>query len=162
MTGRTLIRWVGATAIGSFLLNSPCVSQSVGQRFSKSRTLSESSERRQFIAAFDWSVERSESYTWPFEATKPAPDKTVWIVFERMPRVWSERGRSKTSIGLAAPRVLRINGQPLPKPQRVNGSEEAYRVSLVNGRLRFYFSLPWGVKLAPGHTTVRVKLFQVD
>jgi hypothetical protein len=142
-------------------LSWPTFSQSVDRNFAESVSTGEVDRRGQFIAAFDWSADRSSDYLWPFESMGPAPYKSIWMVVEKMPSAWTERGRAKGAIPLSAYRSLRVNGQSLPKPQRVGRSQEEFRVSLVNGRLRFSFSVPSGFKLDPRNTTIRIKLYQV-
>ena len=141
---------------------SPALAQSIDCDFAESVSMSGTERRGQFIAAFDWPVERSSNYIWPFESMGPAPYKSIWMVVEKMPGAWTERGRAKRAISLSAYRSLRVNSQLLPRPHRGTGSQEEFRVSLVNGRLRFSFSLPSGFKLDPGNTTIRIKLYQVD
>jgi hypothetical protein len=62
---------------------------------------------------------------------------------------------------LSAHRSLRVNAQSLPKPLQVSGSQEGFRISLVNGRLRFSFAVPSGFKLDPKNRLIRIKLYQV-
>lgn len=140
---------------------SPALSQSVDYCIAESVPLRETDRRGQFIAAFDWSVDRSSNYIWPFESMGPAPYKSIWMVVERMPSAWPDRGRTKGAISLSAYRSLRVNGQSLPRPERVSGSQEGFQVSLVKGRLRFFFSVPAGFKLDTRNTTIRIKLYQV-
>ncbi|MGH9875517.1 MAG: hypothetical protein ACRD9S_23930 [Pyrinomonadaceae bacterium] len=118
-------------------------------------------EHGEFIAAFDWSVERSSNFVWPFESLKPAPFDSVWLVVERMPRAWPEKRGRKTSVPLSADRCLQVNGRSLPKPQRVTDSQKEFRISLEQGRLRFSFSLPSGFKLDSRYTLIRIKLFRL-
>ncbi|MCM3871823.1 MAG: hypothetical protein ND895_14165 [Pyrinomonadaceae bacterium] len=141
-------------------LSWPAFSQSVDRNFAESVSKSETDRRRQFIAAFDWSVDRSSDYIWPFESMGPAPYKSLWMVVEKMPSVWTERGKAKSAIPLSAYRSLRVNGHSLPRPQ-VSGSQEEFRVTLVNGRLRFSFSVPSGFRLDAKNTMIRIKLYQV-
>jgi hypothetical protein len=119
-------------------------------------------EHGEFIAAFDWSVERSRNFVWPFESLKPAPFDSVWMVVERMPRAWPEKGGGKTSVPLSAYRCLQVNGGSLPKPQRVTDSQKEFRISLEQGRLRFSFSLPSGFRLDSHYTLIRIKLYRVS
>ena len=126
-----LRRWsvpMGCTLALSWSL---AFSQSVDRNFVESVPMSETDRRGQFIAAFDWSVDRSSDYIWPFESMGPAAYKSVWMVVEKMPSGWTERGRAKGVSPLSAHRSLRVNGQSLPKPQRV--SRFAGRVSSLFG-----------------------------
>ena len=119
-------------------------------------------ERREFIAAFDWSVERSRNFVWPFESLKPAPFDSVWMVVESMPRAWPEKRGNKGPIPLSTYCCLQVNGRSLPKPQRVTDSQKEFRISLEQGRLRFSFSLPSGFRLDPRYTLIRIKLHHVS
>jgi hypothetical protein len=119
-------------------------------------------EHGEFIAAFDWSVERSRSFVWPFESMRPAPYESVWMVVEKMPRAWPEKRGDKASVPLSVYCCLQVNGRSLPKPQRVTDSQNEFRVSLEQGRLRFSFSLPSGFRLDSRYTLIRIKLYQVS
>ncbi len=141
-------------------LSWPTFSESFDRNFGESVSLIETDRRRQFIAAFDWSVDRRSDYIWPFESMGPAPYKSIWMVVEKMPSVLTETGRAKGTISLSAYRSLRVNGRSLPRPQ-VSGSQEEFRVTLVNGRLRFSFSVPAGFRLDPQNAMIRIKLYQV-
>ena len=158
---RGLRRWSVALGCTLALSWSPAFSQSIDYELAESVSMSETDRRGQFIAAFDWSVVRSSDYIWPFESMGPAAYKSISMIVEKMPSVWTQRGKVKGAIPLSAYRSLRVNGQSLPKPQRVSRSQEEFRVSLVNGRLRFSFSVPSGFKLDPKNTTIRIKLYQV-
>lgn len=154
-------RWFVAAVCTLVLSSLPAFAQFVDSDVSESVSASEKDRRGQFIAAFDWSVDRSSEYIWPFESMGPAPYKSIWMVVEKMPSAWADRGRPKGATSLPAYRSLRVNGQSLPRPQRVTGSQEEFRVSLVNGRLRFSFSVPSGFKLDSKNTMIRIKLYQV-
>lgn len=119
-------------------------------------------QRGKFIAAFGWSVEIGRDYVWPFESMRPAPYAVVLMVVETMPRVWPERNPGKRSMSLPASRVLRVNGRALPRPHRVTGSQEEFRVPLENGRLRISFTVPSGFKLDRENAFIRVRLHKVD
>ena len=115
----------------------------------------------EFIAAFEWSVEKQTDYVWPFESIKPAPFKSVRMLVEQMPRAWPTRGRVRDSSSLSAYRSLKVNGNRLPKPQR-NGAREEFRVYLEKGRLRISFSVPSGFKVEPKSAMVRVRLYRAE
>jgi hypothetical protein len=122
----------------------------------------ESTQKGQFIAAFEWSVEKRKEYVWPFESIRPAPYESVRMFIDQMPRVWPEKGGAQNSVPLSAVRCLQVNGNKLPKPHRSAGSREEFRVSLDGGRLRLSFSLPPGFKLDSNYPTVRIRLYQVE
>lgn len=122
-----------------------------------------------FIAAFDWLVDRSPEFVWPFDSMPSAPYDSVRMVVERMPRVVDEKRKAKISEPLIASRHLKINGQ-LQKPVRlVRGAldgrlseQQEFLVKLDRGRLRLtLISLP-GKTLDPGHRVIRVKLFEAS
>lgn len=119
-------------------------------------------KKGQFIAGFEWSVDRSNEFIWPFQSMRPASYDAVWMVVEKMPRVWPENGKAIESVGLSAYRALRVNSRALPKPKRISGSYEAFRVTLQNGRLHFSFLLPARSRLDSSSTIVRIKLYKVD
>lgn len=104
-------------------------------------------QKGEFVAAFEWSVNRSHDYTWPFESIRAAPYESVWMVVEKMPRAWPEKRGDKYSAPLSVYCCLQVNGNRLPKPQRVADSQTEFRVSLEHGRLRLSFSLPPGFRL---------------
>jgi hypothetical protein len=112
----------------------------------------------EFIAVFEWSVEKQTDYVWPFESIKPAPFKSVRMFVEQMPRAWPDRGGARDSSSLSAYRSLKVNGNRLPRPQR-NGSREEFRVYLEKGRLRISFSVPAGFKLDTKSAIVRIRLY---
>ncbi|HEX7296907.1 MAG TPA: hypothetical protein VF251_14225 [Pyrinomonadaceae bacterium] len=122
----------------------------------------QSSRHNQFIAAFEWSVQKKPDYVWPFESLKPVPYQSVLMVVEQMPRAWSDRSDSQTSTPLPAYKFLQLFGRRLPRPQRRSASGEEFKVGLEGGRLRLSFSMPSGYKLDPDYTTIRVRLYQVE
>ncbi len=157
----TFPSWFGALGCTLLISWSPAFSQSVDRNLVEV-VLTESAEQRgQFIAAFEWSVDKSGEYVWPFESIRPAPYESVRMLVEQMPRAWPEKGKTRGSIPLSAYRSLRVNGNWLPKPQRTAGYQEEFRVYLVKGRLRFSFSVPYGFKLDPRNTIIRIKLNRV-
>ncbi len=118
-------------------------------------------QKDQFIAAFEWTVEKQTDYVWPFESIKPAPFKSVRMLVEQMPRAWPERGGARGSVSLSAYRSLKVNGKMLPKPQRARSREE-FRVYLEKGRLRISFSLPSGFKLDPQSAIIRIRVYRAE
>ena len=125
-------------------------------------TFVQSSQHDQFIAAIQWSVQKKQDYVWPFESLKPAPYQSVLMVVEQMPRAWSDKGDSQSSVPLPAYRFLQLFGRRMPRPQRRIGSREEFKVGLEGGRLRLSFSMPSGYKLDPDYTTIRVRLYRVE
>ena len=123
-------------------------------------------EQREFIAAFEWSVERSRDFVWPFKSLPPAPFDSVWMVVESMPRAWPERRGDKpgdkSSVLLSAYRCLQVNGRSLPKSRGVADSQREFRISLEQGRLRVLFSLPSGFKLDSQYPLIRIRLYQAS
>lgn len=134
------------------------------------RAPTDSEDRRgRFIAAFDWLVERSAEFVWPFESMRPAPYDLVRMVVEKMPRVVDGKSKEQKSERLIASRHLKINGR-LQKPVRLirgqvsgrQSEQEEFLVKLDQGRLRLrLMSLP-GKTLDPGHRVIRVKLFEAS
>jgi hypothetical protein len=114
-----------------------------------------------FIAALEWSVERSRVFVWPFESLPPSSDDSVWVVIESMPRAWTGGHGEQASRPLAADACVRLNGRSLPEA-RLSHARQAIRVPLERGRLRFSFSLPSGVRLDSRDTSVRIKLYQAN
>ena len=122
--------------------------------------------KERFIAAVDWSVDKTPEFVWPFEPMPPAPYDSVRLVVESMP--WSVTGERKgnTSEPLVASRHLNINGR-LQKPVRVIRStnnqpeQQEFLVKLEGGRLRLKVTLPAGTKLDHRHAMVRLKLYEV-
>jgi hypothetical protein len=133
----------------------------VQKAFTEKAHTEASDQKDQFIAAFEWSVEKQTDYVWPFESIKPAPFKSVRMLVEQMPRAWPERGGARGSTSLSAYRSLRVNGNRLPRPQR-NESREEFRVYLEKGRLRISFSVPTGFKLDTRSAIVRIRLYQAE
>jgi hypothetical protein len=153
--------WIGLLGFTLLLGCSTAVSQT--RSWSPGELVAENlAEHGEFIAAFDWSVERSGNFVWPFESLKPAPFHSVWMVVESMPRAWPEKRGDKTSVPLSVYRCLQVNGRSLPKPQRVTDSQKEFRISLEQGRLRFSFSLPSGFRLDSRYTLIRIKLYRVS
>lgn len=151
------------SVLGFTLLLGCSTAFSQSRNWKPAELVSESNaEYREFIAAFDWSVERSRNFVWPFESLKPAPFHSVWIVVESMPRAWPEKRGDKTSVPLSAYRCLQVNGRSLHKQQRVTDSQKEFRISLEQGRLRFSFSLPSGFRLDSRYTLIRIKLYRVS
>lgn len=150
---------VGALVFTLMLGCSTAFSQS--RRFNPGEPVAENlAEHGEFIAAFDWSVERRRNFVWPFESLKEAPFDSVRMVVESMPRAWPEKRGDKTSLPLSPYYCLQVNGRPLPKP-RAPDSEREFRVTLERGRLRFSFSLPSGFRLDSRYTLVRITLYRV-
>jgi hypothetical protein len=139
----------------------PALSQSLDRSFTHEAATEMVMQKDQFIAAFEWSVEKQTNYVWPFESIKPAPFKSVRMLVEQMPRAWPEKGSSRGSISLSAYSSLKVNGNKLPKPQR-RGAGEEFRVYLEKGRLRFSFSVPSGFKLDPQDAIIRISLYRAD
>ena len=157
---QTIFSWFGVLVFTVSLGRSPAFSQS--RSWNPGEPVVENLEEPgEFIAAFDWSVERSRNFVWPFESLKPAPFDSVWLVVESMPRAWPEKRNGKTSVPLSASCCLHVNGRALPKAQGVTNSQKGFRIPLEQGRLRFAFSLPAGFKLDSRYTLIRIKLYQV-
>ena len=122
--------------------------------------------KERFIAAVDWSADRTPEFVWPFESMPPAPYESVRIVVESMP--WSFIGgqKDKGSEPLVASRHLRINGR-LQKPIRVIRStknqpeQQEFLVKLDRGRLRLKLVVPAGTILDQKHAVVKVRLYEV-
>ncbi len=158
---RKTLFWPGVLGV-TILLGCPtAVAQSRSSNPSGS-AVEHGAEHGRFIAAFDWSVERSRNFVWPFESLPPAPYDSVWMVVESMPRAWPEKRGEKNSVALSAYCCLQVNGRPLPKTERVTDLQKEFRVSLEQGRLRFSFSLPSGFRLDSRYTLIRIKLYQVS
>jgi hypothetical protein len=142
------------------LLSCPTASSQSIDRGAVQKTFFETvAERDQFIAALEWSVDKQKEYVWPFESMRPARYASVRLVIDQMPRAWPESGSSKGSVSLSASRSLLVNGNKLPKPQR-SGSREDYLVDLVDGRLRFSFVVPPGLKLDNQNSIIRIRLYR--
>ena len=162
----TFFRWLEAVGCVVLLSCSIAVSQSIDHNLAQ-KAFAESAEtegldqKDQFIAAFEWSVEKQTDYVWPFESIKPAPFRSVQMLVEQMPRAWPERGGARDSSSLSAYRSLKVNGNRLPRPQR-NGSREEFRVYLEKGRLRISFSVPAGFKLDTRSAIVRIRLYRAE
>lgn len=122
--------------------------------------------KERFIAAVDWSVERTAEFVWPFESMQPAPYESVRMVVESMPWSVIGAGKDRRSEPLVASRHLRINGR-LQKPIRVTRStsnqpeQQEFLVKLDGGRLRLRLVVPAGTTFDPKHSMVKVKLFEV-
>jgi len=116
-------------------------------------------ERDQFIAVLEWSVDRQSEYVWPFASLKPARFRSVRMVVDQMPRAFPEN--SRRSVAVSAGRTLNVNGRPLPRSPRTGG-REGYQIDLVEGRLRFTFSLPAGYKLDQQNAMIRLRLYRVE
>ena len=144
----------------ALLASSAGFSESHNWRLLDRSSINPSVQNREFVAAFDWSVNRSHDYTWPFESLRAAPYESVWMVVEKMPRAWPEKRAQKNSVPLSIYSCLQVNGHPLPKPHRAADSQNEFRVSLEDGRLRFSFSLPAGFRLDSRHTLIRMKLYR--
>lgn len=162
----TLHRWLGAVGCVVLLSCSIVVNQSTDhslaqKAFTESAHTEGLDQKKQFIAAFEWSVEKQTDYVWPFESIKPAPFKAVRMLVEQMPRAWPESGGARGSTSLSAYRSLKVNGNRLPRPQR-NGSREEFRVYLEEGRLRISFSVPAGFRLDTQNAIVRIRLFRAE
>jgi len=159
-------RWLKAAGCLVLLSWSIVLSQSVEHNLAQ-KAFTESvhsggvDQRDEFIAAFEWSVQRQTDYVWPFESIKPAPFKSVRMLVEQMPRAWPDRGGARESSSLSAHRSLKVNGNRLPRPQR-NGSREEFRVYLEKGRLRLSFSVPAGFKLDTRSAIVRIRLYRAE
>jgi len=148
---------LGLLVFTILLASSPACSQSWSEAAAEL-----GAERGEFIAALDWSVERSRNFVWPFESLPPAPFASVLLVVDSMPRVLPEKRGNKPSVVLSAQCCLQVNGRSLTKSQRARESQSEYRISLERGRLWFSFSLPSGVKLDPRYTLIRIKLYQIN
>lgn len=162
----TLHRRLGAVGCVVLLSCSIAANQSIGHNlaqkaFTESPHTEGLDQKDQFIAAFEWSVEKQTDYVWPFESIKPAPFKSVRMLVEQMPRAWPERGGARGSTSLSAYRSLKVNGNRLPRPQR-NDSREEFRVYLEKGRLRISFSVPAGFKLDTRSAIVRIRLYRTE
>lgn len=132
-----------------------------GQNWSANHRAAERpADRGEFIAAFDWSVERSHNFVWPFESLQQAPFNSVWMVVESMPRAWPGKRGDKSSVPLSAYCCLQVNGRSLPRPRRGTDSQKEFRIPLEQGRLRFSFLLPSGFRLDSRHTLIRMKLYR--
>ena len=153
----------------ALLLSSSVLTQHRESNPSESAPTDNLGRRGRFIAAFDWLVERSPEFVWPFESMRPAPYDSVRMVVERMPRVVDGKRKEQKSDPLIASRHLKINGR-LQKPVRsvrrpVGGREseqQEFLVKLEQGRLRLTLrSLP-GKTFDPEHRVIRVKLFEAS
>lgn len=160
---RQLTSWVRFSALGLTVLLACFArfSESGSSKLADSTAIIPVDQKGQFVAAFDWSVDKSHDYTWPFESIHPAPYDSVWMVVERMPRAWPEKRAEKVSVQLSAHCCLQVNDRPLSKPPRVTDSQREFRVSLEQGRLRFSFSLPSGFRIDSRYALIRIKLYQV-
>ena len=161
----TLHRWLVTVGSVVLLSCSIAVSQTIDRNlaqkaFTENARTEGLDQKDQFIAAFEWSVEKQTDYVWPFESIKPAPFKSVRMLVEQMPRASPERGPG-SSTSLSAYRSLKVNGNRLPRPLR-NGSREEFRVYLEKGRLRISFSLPAGFKLDTGSAILRIRLYRAE
>lgn len=151
--------WVSLLSSIALLDYSSAFSQS--RNCNASDLATESPSAQQFIAAFEWSVEKRRDFVWPFESLPPAPYESVNMVIEKMPRIWVDKP-GKASVELTAQSCLRVNGRVLPRPERARNSRPTYRVSLEKGRLTLSFTLPNGRKMDPGYTLVSIKLYQTN
>ena len=122
--------------------------------------------KERFIAAVDWSVDRTPEFVWPFESMKPAPYESVRMVVESMPRSVNGGRKDRAAEPLVASRHLRINGR-LQKPIRVIRStsnqpeQQEFMVKLDQGRLRLKLVVPAGTIFDRRHAMVKVKLYEV-
>lgn len=157
---RSLTRFLALCCL-LLLSCSPLASQSPDRGFGEKSFVGAFDQRDQFIAALEWSVDKQTEYVWPFESIKPAGYAQVRLLIDQMPRAWSERGNTRGSIPLSAARSLIVNGNKLPRPQR-GSSREEYRVSLVDGRLRFSLNVPSGFKLDPQNAVIRIRLYRTE
>lgn len=153
----------------ALLFSSSVLTRHRGLRPSESAPTDSTEARGRFIAAFDWLVERSPEFVWPFESMRPASYDSVLMVVERMPRVVDGKSKAQKSEPLIASRHLKINGR-LQKPVRsvrgpVGGrqsEQQEFLVKLEQGRLRLtLMSLP-GKTFDPEHRLIRVKLFEAS
>ncbi|MGZ5436556.1 MAG: hypothetical protein ACXWID_14650 [Pyrinomonadaceae bacterium] len=122
--------------------------------------------KERFIAAVDWSVDRTSEFVWPFESMPPAPYESVRMVVESMPWAVIAGQKDTSSEPLVASRHLRINGR-LQKPVRVirqtstQPEQQEFLVKLDRGRLRLRLIVPAGTVFDRSHAVVKVKLYEV-
>ena len=120
-----------------------------------------------FITAFNWDVERSKDFDWPFASMQPAPYESVRVVIESMPWTFDEKNKTKKSQPMIASQLLKINGRLLKPIRSVAGQigsrlgeQQEFLAKLNQGRLRLNLVIPPGRVLDPEHRVIRVKLYE--